>query len=213
MLNPIVPYQQALAELQPLSTMLYDAFPEVREVIIPYFRKREHPVDIDRVLFPHMVRSELKKILTARGIEVEEDGPEVQGQAVEVEMTSVPQNGLFGSYANYRFRILKADNGQLPVAGSSKPRQEFYAQQGYLLDFKSESDLRPNVVFLWDFDPNYRSVRLMLACPKQGGKTRSSVKAYWSEPIPHPVEMVEATFRQDATEPQIGAKETISTAH
>ena len=127
MLKPIVPYEQALRELQRLWTTLYDAFPEVTEVVLPYFGGREDPVDVDRVLFPHMVRSELKMILTARGIEVEEDDLGMEDQAAALEMTSMPQNGLFGSYANYHFRILKADNGRMPVAGPSKPRQRFYA--------------------------------------------------------------------------------------
>lgn len=210
-MNPILPPDQALKELQPLSITLYEAFPESMETILPYFKERNPPVTVDRMLVNHMVRSEMKRILGSKGIAVEEDDDGVNGDTSELEMISLPQNGLFGSFANYDFRILKSDRGRPPVPGPSTLRQVWYGQQGSLFGFKSEADLRPNVIFLWDFDSNYRSVNLRLACPKQGGKTRSSVATYWNKPVPHPVEMVKGEFSQDATEPKIGAKKPLQT--
>lgn len=104
------------------------------------------------------------------------------------DVECVPNNGLCLVKANYKIRILKSCNGQLPVPGHSIARRRFYSQQKqlsfYFLEPLPTNADKLNLIILWEVKPPYNIGRLSLACPKSGELTRDSVTAYWHCAIP-----------------------------
>jgi hypothetical protein len=88
------------------------------------------------------------------------------------------------SYADLVLRLLKADSGGVPVAGSSRARQLFYHQ---LSLFGEPVDVL-RLLVLWDADGAGLIGDLMLVCPKRGAETRESIEVHWTIGIPHPAE-------------------------
>jgi hypothetical protein len=99
------------------------------------------------------------------------------------DLQGLANNGLIFSTRGANVRVLKSDEGDLPVPGQSFARRAFYQQLPLGLD---ESDGEPslNLVLLWDADRDYELIDLSLACPKTGALTRASVEAHWNHPLP-----------------------------
>lgn len=141
----------------------------------------------DPFLFPDLVRFFGKRILQDQGVNAEER---------DFEMHNLANNGLSIIFADHHIRILKADNGSVPLAGSGAKR-DFYNQQMSLFADSSGS-LKPtklNVVVLWEIDPNANLSGLFLACTRQCGETKDSLEIEWLESLPHPAEIAGATVQ------------------
>ena len=96
----------------------------------------------------------------------------------------IPNTGIFFTYGRYPIRILKADEGELPVPGHSRKRQDFYGQARSLELFPRRTQQQtdgPNLVYLWDVNADYFVDSLKLICPKAGGGTRGSVETHWED--------------------------------
>jgi len=138
---------------------------------------------VDRTLSPAHVRKGAKRFLAKQ----EKDSVSVNDEEVEFEAEYLPNLGLSVSVDRIKFRILKSDNGSLPVPGPSKKRQQFYAQQGSLFPIDkagASKDLpRANLVLHWVPNDEYNLTRVSLAYPIAGKLTRLSVKSEWDEVI------------------------------
>ena len=110
-----------------------------------------------------------------------------------IQCETLALNGIAFKRGSYYVRVLKADDGALPVPGRSERKQSFYCQAQLSL-FSVEADepaLDPeiNLIVLWDVTHgSFNNLTLMLACPKAGDLTRDSVEAYWYRPLPHPTQ-------------------------
>jgi hypothetical protein len=119
---------------------------------------------------------------------------------VEYDREELANNGLsltFRNSGSYAIRIRKADAGALPVPGTSKVMQAFYAQQlSFALGEAPANEVEDantalNLVMLWEVTSAYRLKELRLVCPRSGGLTRESVQWHWDVTIPHPALAVE----------------------
>jgi hypothetical protein len=202
---------ETLTELLPLTSALYDYFPEAAKQATVYFRSRER--DLNSTLLACMIRYEVKECLSKVGIPVEEEEDDEVFHNINVPMERLANNGFEGTYNSYRFKILKSDDGLLPIPQSPKKCQ-YYGQQLSLEMGIPPEFVRPNIVILWAFDPAYEIVHLLLSVPKEGGRTRATVKDYYTVPIPHPVTTLRPTLiaepKEPIIEPEITIKETES---
>lgn len=102
---------------------------------------------------------------------------------LRADLQGLANNGLIFSTRETNVRVLKSDEGDLPVPGQSIARRAFYQQLP--LGFVEEDAESPlNLVLLWDADRDYELIDLSLACPKAGALTRASVEAHWNHPLP-----------------------------
>jgi len=164
-----------LISLRPLIPHVFHALEAGVEAARTFFDESQHKPD--PYLFPCLVRYHAKLQLQSRE------------QAAEYDLDSLANNGLFLAFGGHSIRILKSDDGKLPVPGWSRIKQEFYSQQlsfAFMTGESKPSDARLNLVILWDLDPLWNLEKLTLVCPKAGGLTRESVEVYWEVQLPHP---------------------------
>lgn len=129
MISPKVPGpEETLAQLAPLIPPLDRSIEAAIQEARSFFDGRE--VNVDPFLFPCLVRYHAKLLL------------EEVGQTADYELDDLANNGLYLRFAGYQIRILKSDNGKLPVPGPSKPKQEFYNQQ-LKFDFMEAESSQP----------------------------------------------------------------------
>lgn len=159
--------------------------------------------DVDRALAPALVRKGAKRELLATNIDVtnEEDEPQhptvVPPPPPNGKAEFLSNLGLAVSADGIRFRVLRSDDGVVPVPGPSKARQAFYSQQAYFPGWAAlvaeamgsvpaipaiPSDVT-NCVLHWDTDDEYNLRRVYLALPLAGKETRDSVELLWNEII------------------------------
>lgn len=193
-------FEDIFPKVKPLLIKVHQAFEEAVPEAKEFFESQEK--NIDRYLFPNIVRYYVKDLLESAGFAIEMD--EDEESVVDYQFQRLVNNGLSGTFKGFRFRILKADRGQLPVPGPSKPKQQFYNQQ-LPLHFGMPFDeyikiVRPNLIVLWEVDAHHDFLRLRLACPKTGGVTRDSVQDYFNEPVPHAAELVKSKATEEFEE-------------
>jgi hypothetical protein len=182
-------YAETLGLLIRTHEVMEKAIPQAKE----FFVNEDKPVNV--YLFNDLVRYYAKELLQGSGFNVEDDVEE----ANEYEFKSLCNNGLFGKSNGHFFRILKADNGSVPMPASGK-RREFYTQPPQLpLPFDVLNRVCHNILILWELDNQYNFLRLRLACPKAVGKTRESLEVYFNEPLPHAAEMIKTKATAIAT--------------
>lgn len=208
-ITKIPPPDEALTEVLPLTSALYDYFPEAAKQATVYFKSRER--GLNSTLLACMIRYEVKESLLNVGIPVEDEEEDEVFHNINVPMERLANNGIEGTYNSYQFKILKSDDGLLPIPQSPKKCQ-YYGQQLSLAMGIPPEFVRPNIVILWAFDPVYEIVYLWLSIPKEGGRTRSSVKDYYTVPIPHPITTLQPKLitepKEPIIEPEITIKET-----
>lgn len=103
------------------------------------------------------------------------------------DLLDLGNNGIQIEYRDHSIKVLKADDGGLPVPGPSHTKQCFYEQT---LMFNRTVDVMfppheyRNLVLCWEVDKDYSISHLTLYCPQAGNE--HSARAYWSRPILHP---------------------------
>ena len=145
-------------------------------------QEKEKQKIVNRFLAPNLVRYYTIQALERKGQVL------VPG-TYPLDLKAVPNNGICFSYERYDIRILKSYNGDLPIPGHSKSRQEFYQQLTLDLNVKDtdENATRANLLILWEVDPSYNLQVLSIACPKAGGRTKESVIAHWHCKVPEEI--------------------------
>src|SRR5438128_2208364 len=118
---------EVLTHLQPILPSLFKAIEDALQRTREFFDADAVPVD--RSLAPNLVRYYAKRVLSAevQGVQYEEDT-----DSNDYELQNLPNNGLCLNYDRHEIRILKADDGGLPVPGPSKSRQAFWNANGQL---------------------------------------------------------------------------------
>ena len=176
--------QTVLGELSHLLPIVYSSLHygifETKE-FFDQQENEEHRI-INRFLAPNLVRYYTIQALKQKGQIVAPDTD-------SLDLKTVPNNGICFSYERYDIRILKSYNGDLPIPGHSRSRQEFYHQLSLNLnvDDKDEDGRRVNLLILWDVTPSYNLEVLSMACPKAGAETKESVIAHWHCKIPEEI--------------------------
>lgn len=174
--------QTVLKELSHLLPIIYSALDYGTFRAQEFFDQQESEKYkmINRYLAPDLVRYYAIQVLEKKGQTITHDED-------DLNLEEVPNNGICICYGRYNIRILKSKNGDLPIPGHSKTRQEFYHQLSLNFPSGSGEDERfekINLLLLWDVSYPYRLGSLSLACPKAGGITKDSVVAHWHCAIP-----------------------------
>ena len=151
---------------------------------------------LDPALAPALVRKEAKRRL------IDTETPAVDAEDEAANGTAAPNGqaeflsnlGLAVLADGVKFRILRSDDGMIPVPGPSRARQAFYSQEAYFPGWHAlvaeaigHVPVIPspytNCVLHWDTDDEYNLVRVYLALPLAGNTTRESVELLWNEII------------------------------
>ena len=101
----------------------------------------------------------------------------------------IANTGLFFTYGQYPIRVLKAEEGGLPVPGHSRKMQDYYGQEPSLELFPQETQQQaagPNLIVLWDTNEDYYVDSIKLICPRAGGDTKASVEKHWEDVLLSP---------------------------
>ena len=197
---------QALQELNPLTTALYDFLEAGVVEVIPWFHNRDLPTD--ERLATDMLRYEVRRRLKGWGIEVDMEE--------DVDLTPLPNNGIEGTFNGWSFKLLRSRNDEVPPPGGSVRRANYCSQQLRLipLDEQAGSEPRPNTVILWNFDSRYEQAQLRLAVPREARGPHAQVACYFNVPVPHPaLETVAPSSDVDTTEPDVRWKESPEVEH
>ncbi|MDQ4098454.1 MAG: hypothetical protein M3144_11370, partial [Actinomycetota bacterium] len=115
-MNPPTTAQFALSDLDGLLPLLWEALEAGAADANAYFE--EHGEPINRTLYPGIVRYRVLQGLNSAGVE-----------AVEFALANIANNGIEVRYGQYRLRILKAEDGEVPRAGISARKRAFYCQE------------------------------------------------------------------------------------
>jgi hypothetical protein len=182
-------YEDIFPKVRPLLIMINQALEDNIPKVKDFFEAQGK--GIDRYLFPHLVRFYVKSHLETADLTIKMD--EEEEPEADYQFERLVNNGLSGTYNGFRFRVLKADKGELPIPFSETKSKYYYQQLPLLPDLPLDSEfIRPNLVVLWEVNTKYDFYQLRLACPKSGYKTRDSVEAYFNEPVPHAAEVIKA---------------------
>lgn len=218
-LPQVPPPEQVLQKIEPVTTALYEMFPTAAQQALPYFRARG--LELNGALIVCMLRYEVKQQLLKAEFQVEDDDPD-GAEPADLLVEHLANNGLACTFNGVSIKVLKSDDGRLPVPGPSRRRQSFYAQQlgfigeGFGPSGNSEPERQQtstclNVVILWHFDPSYTVLGLRLAAPKAGSLSRASVAEYWNVAIEHPAIVRGSTPMvkgdENLVEPEVTEKE------
>lgn len=180
MKNTSVPDQDiVLEELSPVLAFIYGSVEDAIQQTRDFFPEGK---PVDSALAPNLVRYYVKEYIDHKS------SADSQLSVSQFSRQALPNNGLFLHFSSYRIRILKADEGELPLPGLSRTRRRFY-QQTLPNWTKVSGEAQPNpvnLVILWDVNSEYALDDLTIACPKDVGENQRSVEVHWRADIPHP---------------------------
>lgn len=178
--------EEVFKELGSILPLIYAALDYAILKTREFFEREDQEKHVNRGLAPNLVRYWAKQYLEIHGQEVKEEQEEGE-DSNSGYLEKLPNNGLCLNVGRCRVRVLKSDDGELPIPGHSQSRQEFYSQPGlpFPEDDEEDGELPPlKLILLWDVTRSYNLKSLSLACPMSGDTTRVSVKAHWHKPIP-----------------------------
>lgn len=174
--NPTYPAPDiALKETAPATRFIYKALEAAVVVAKEYFDNLDK--EVDPFLAADLVRYHAVLYMDKKGSEVE-----------GFDRKPLPNNGLCVHFGNYRIRVRKSDEGDIPDPGPSRTMQAFYQQrlEGWDQIADDDGSALVNVLIIWDATRNYVLLGMKLVCPKDGSESRRSAEKYWEIAIPHP---------------------------
>lgn len=170
-----------LEDIEPIIPYIYAALERAIADSTGFFPQGE---TVDPFLFPNLVRYHVHKNLEAAP-------QEIDGFLIE----RLSNNGIFVRFGSYQIRVWKADEGQLPAAGNSDRRLEFFEQPEL---FPGMRVLK--LAIIWDTTNKGTLRNLMLVCPKGDGNPSNEIgQAHWQIEIPHPATTIKRTEVAETT--------------
>lgn len=176
--NPI----SVMKDLSFLFPIIYTALDHGVSKTKEFFQNQEEEPDkkIDPYFAPNHVRFYALRHLKRAGQDVYEDDV-----TDDLSVANIPNNGMHINYGRYQIKILKSNNGDLPVPGHSRIRQGYYSQPSFLDCDEAANSMTINLLLLWNVKWGYAGLGVLtLACPKAGGSTRESVSHHFHVGIP-----------------------------
>jgi hypothetical protein len=164
-----------LDKLSPLLSILYKYIEGgISKARLFFEAEDELP---DPWLFSHIVRWHICKRLD-----------NLKDPNLSYERSPLAMSGIDISYNDRYVKVFKADDGELPAAGRSHPRQEFYKGNLFAQD---EWGLPTYLAVIWDVNSHYHLLDIQLVCPDDGPAWESGQQK-WARTIPHPGESTQA---------------------
>ncbi len=118
-------------------------------------------------------------------IKLREEGHNVEnGESCgEYKLNYVPNCGLYLAYKQYKAKIFKSKNSEVPIPGNSLSKQRYYEQMDFFPNLEGTNNCW-NLILLWEVKPPYLLDSLSIACPQSGGRTKNSVIMHWHVLVP-----------------------------
>ncbi|MCF8720065.1 hypothetical protein [Nitrospina gracilis] len=177
-----------IQDLTPTLKLIHEALQFATEKAKSYFYVENPDEKIDPYTGAMLTRYWAKFFINKCGYSAEFDS--------DLELKNSPNVGLILRSENYHIRILKSCNGNVPVAGHSRKRQKFYEQAHFEFEVIPENrDLPLNLLVIWVADSDLNINELSLACPREGGALKDSVKCHWHQPFPDSLTNLESQFK------------------
>ena len=164
-----------LDKLHPLLSILYKYIDEGITKAHSFFEIEDEPPD--PWLFSHIVRWHVCKRLDS-----------LNDPHLSYERSPQAMSGIEIFYEDRYIKVFKASDGELPAAGRSRPRQEFY--RGNLFG-EDEWGLPTRLAVIWEVNGSYHLLDIQLVCPDDGPAWESGQQK-WARTIPHPMEFTPA---------------------
>jgi hypothetical protein len=164
-----------LDKLSPLLSILYTHIEASIAKARAFFEAEEESPD--PWLFSHIVRWHVCKRLD-----------NLKDPHLSYERSQQAMSRIDITYGDRYLKVFKASDGELPAAGRSHPRQEFY--KGNLFE-QDEWGLPTYLAVIWDVNGQYHLLDIQLVCPDDGPAWESGQQK-WARTIPHPVESTPA---------------------
>jgi hypothetical protein len=160
-----------LDKLNPLLSILYKYIEEGIAKAGSFFEGEDESPD--PWLFSHIVRWHICRQFDA-----------LKDPHLSYERSPQAMSGIDITYEDCDLKVFKASDGELPAAGRSRPRQEFY--KGNLFD-DDTLGLPTHLAVIWDVNGHYQLLDIQLVCPEDGPAWESGQQK-WARTIPHPAE-------------------------
>lgn len=163
-----------VARLRPLFPFLYEALEDAWQSTVEFFAKEQEPFDV--FLAPAVFRWRAKNTLRR-----------LQSVIGDLHIEELANNGLSIVYHEYRIRIWKTVDGQLPESEASFLKDAFLRQRQLVFGFMDIwAHVTLNLVVLWSVDPDRKLRPLKLICPRKDDTGIAPIQEEWSYQIPHP---------------------------
>jgi len=140
-----------------------------------FFEVEDEPPD--PWLFSHIVRWHICKQLDR-----------LKDPHLSYEQSPLAMSGIDIIYEDRYIKVFKASDGELPAAGRSRPRQEFYKGNLFSGD---EWGLPTHLAVIWEVNGYYHLLDIQLVCPDDGPIWESGQQK-WARTIQHPAESTSA---------------------
>ena len=162
--------QEFLEQHWPLFGPLYSSIEEGIQKGHRYFEQEERPAC--PWLFAHIVRFHVCRRLE-----------ELQDSDIQFRAMSLPMSGVEIEFMGLTIKVLKADRGEIPAAGRSRRRQDFYNGNNL---FGSDFDVfrLENWAVVWDLDGV-----IQLICPSDAEAPHRPGCQRMAIALPHPAEV------------------------
>ncbi len=182
---------EVLEGLAPFFPVVYETLESAWQSTLDFFDHEARPFDV--FLAPGLLRWWAKQEFTRLQ-------PILGDMAVE----DLANNGLSLVYRQFRLRIWKTPDGQLPDSGQSLTRDAFLRQKQVMFGFMEEPlPVALNLAILWSVDQEQRMDPLKLVCTKADVAESAPIQVDWAYEIPHPAVAME-TCSVDADQTSLG---------
>jgi hypothetical protein len=159
--------------LRPILPKIHRALDSAAQQALLHFESVSY--DFEGGLHAALVRAQARLVLKQLGFTLED----------------LPSNGICLHFEDFRIKILKAREDDLPETNQSKARLQFFKQEILL----TAAEFRPrvwNLLILWDVDAKLNLANLRVACTKPIDGDPEGYETYWQFAIEHPAELLAA---------------------
>ncbi|MDQ7910746.1 hypothetical protein RB614_40265 [Phytohabitans sp. ZYX-F-186] len=162
-------YGRALSALHPTFATIFHSLEEGLEEAQRYHTEMLYRRSDDPHLFLHLARRRACAVLEREGL-----------SARQVDETAALNlSGILIHHQGFAVRVLHAQHEggrevEIPVPGSSKPRQDFWRQASAIPDLETD-----NLLLLWGDDGGVLTDPLTLVRPLGGDNLKANLRVEW----------------------------------